>query len=47
MTHVERVVNSLERKTVDRIPLNFWGTDEFNAELASFFGTELDHIILW
>ena len=45
MTHLERIKNSFGRKPIDRIPLHFWGTKEFNKELESYLGEGIDTIL--
>lgn len=46
MTSRERILAAMDRKPVDRLPTDYWGTPEMTDMLRSHFGTD-DHMELW
>jgi uroporphyrinogen decarboxylase len=40
MTHRERILAAIEHKPVDRVPTDFWGTDEVVRKLMVHFGAK-------
>lgn len=46
MTHRERILAAIDRKPVDKIPLDYWGTGEMTTKLMKALGAE-DEMQLW
>ena len=38
MTHKERILNAIEHKAIDRIPLDYWGTPEATNKIMKELG---------
>ena len=42
---ITRFTNAVTRKPADRIPTNYYATDEFSAELCRYCGTDIEDVV--
>ena len=43
--HIPRFVQSVRHENCDRIPKNYYATNEFSAALAAYFETDIEDVI--